>query len=29
VALAKREENPDRVMQFNVQYFPRSRVKED
>ena len=26
--LAKREENPDRVMQFNVQYFPRTQVKD-
>ena len=28
VELAKREEKPDRVMQFNIQHFPRSRVKE-
>jgi uncharacterized protein (TIGR02147 family) len=28
VALAKREEAPDRVMQFNIQHFPRSQVKE-
>lgn len=28
IALAKREENPDRVMQFNIQHFPRSHVKE-
>lgn len=28
VGLAKREENPDRVMQFNIQHFPRSHVKE-
>ncbi len=27
-ALAKKEEHPDRVMQFNIQYFPRSHVKE-
>jgi uncharacterized protein (TIGR02147 family) len=27
-SLAKQEENPDRVMQFNLQYFPRSHVKE-
>ena len=27
-ALARKEENPDRVMQFNIQYFPRSHVKE-
>lgn len=27
-ALAKKEENPDRVMQFNIQYFPRTSVKE-
>ena len=26
--LAKQEENPDRVMQFNIQYFPRTHVKE-
>jgi uncharacterized protein (TIGR02147 family) len=26
--LAKREEKPDRVMQFNIQYFPRTHVKE-
>lgn len=26
--LAKQEENPDRVMQFNIQYFPRTQVKE-
>jgi uncharacterized protein (TIGR02147 family) len=25
--LAKREENPDRVMQFNIQYFPRTNIK--
>jgi uncharacterized protein (TIGR02147 family) len=25
--LAKKEENPDRVMQFNIQYFPRTQVK--
>jgi uncharacterized protein (TIGR02147 family) len=28
VGLAKSEENPDRVMQFNIQHFPRSHVKE-
>ncbi len=28
IELAKREEKPDRVMQFNIQHFPRSRVKE-
>jgi uncharacterized protein (TIGR02147 family) len=28
IALAKREEKPDRVMQFNIQHFPRSHVKE-
>jgi uncharacterized protein (TIGR02147 family) len=28
ISLAKREENPDRVMQFNIQHFPRSHVKE-
>ena len=28
IGLAKREENPDRVMQFNIQHFPRSHVKE-
>ncbi|MEO7424167.1 MAG: TIGR02147 family protein [Fibrobacteria bacterium] len=28
IALAKGEENPDRVMQFNIQHFPRSHVKE-
>lgn len=27
-ALARQEERPDRVMQFNIQYFPRSHVKE-
>ncbi len=27
-ALAKQEQNPDRVMQFNIQYFPRTQVKE-
>lgn len=26
--LARKEEKPDRVMQFNIQYFPRSHVKE-
>ena len=26
--LAKREEHPDRVMQFNIQYFPRTQSKE-
>ncbi|MDB5105003.1 MAG: hypothetical protein JWP91_2692 [Fibrobacteres bacterium] len=28
IELAKREEKPDRVMQFNIQHFPRSHVKE-
>ncbi|MDB5048011.1 MAG: hypothetical protein JWO30_1082 [Fibrobacteres bacterium] len=28
IELAKREEKPDRVMQFNIQHFPRSNVKE-
>jgi uncharacterized protein (TIGR02147 family) len=28
IGLAKREEKPDRVMQFNIQHFPRSHVKE-
>lgn len=27
-AMAKKEEHPDRVMQLNIQYFPRSFVKE-
>ncbi len=27
-SLAKKEENPDRVMQFNLQYFPRTHIKE-
>jgi uncharacterized protein (TIGR02147 family) len=26
--LAKQEENPDRVMQLNIQYFPRTHLKE-
>jgi uncharacterized protein (TIGR02147 family) len=28
IGLAKGEEKPDRVMQFNIQHFPRSHVKE-
>jgi uncharacterized protein (TIGR02147 family) len=28
VELAKPSENPDRVMQFNIQYFPRTQIKE-
>ncbi len=28
IELAKKEEKPDRVMQFNIQHFPRSHVKE-
>jgi uncharacterized protein (TIGR02147 family) len=28
IELAKREDKPDRVMQFNIQHFPRSHVKE-
>jgi uncharacterized protein (TIGR02147 family) len=28
IELAKRENKPDRVMQFNIQHFPRSKVKE-
>lgn len=28
IELAKGEEKPDRVMQFNIQHFPRSHVKE-
>ncbi len=28
VELAKREDHPDRVMQFNIQHFPRSQVKD-
>lgn len=27
-SLAKQEEHPDRVMQLNIQYFPRSHVKD-
>jgi uncharacterized protein (TIGR02147 family) len=27
-ALAKREQNPDRVLQFSIQLFPRSHIKE-
>ena len=28
IGLAKRDDKPDRVMQFNIQHFPRSHVKE-
>ncbi len=27
--IAKKEENPDRVMQFNIQYFPRTSISKD